>query len=67
MFFSLFPAGDGPTTRSSVGFAVEDIDAVDEKLKAMGLRVIQEIESRPWGSRTALYEDDCDRIWLSDG
>ena len=68
LFFSLYPAdADAGATRTSLGFAVTDLDALHAAMQEAGLRVVQEIEERPWGSRTALYQDDDgNRIWLSE-
>ena len=66
LFFSVFPAGDEPVTRTSIGFAVDDLDATHRAVQQAGLRVINDVESRPWGTRTALYEDPAgNRLWLS--
>jgi predicted enzyme related to lactoylglutathione lyase len=68
LFFSLNPCEEGEETRTCLGFAVTGLDQLHEKMQREGFRVLQDIEARPWGSRTSLYESkDGNRIWLSEG
>ena len=67
LLFSVYEATPGQETRASIGFDVTDLDALHAKMLAAGLRVVQDIQMRPWGARTALYEDATgNRIWLSE-
>jgi len=66
LLFSMYPAGPGQVTRSSVGFAVNELDAVHQRLEAAGVKVVQPPTSQPWG-RSATYQDaDNNRISLTE-
>ena len=56
LLFSIFPAGPGEATRSSLGFSVADLDAPHARLEAAGTKVVHSPAARPWG-RSATYQD----------
>lgn len=56
LMLNLYPAGTAEATRSRLGFVVEELDVVHERLRSAGVTVIQPPESRPWG-RAATYRD----------
>ncbi|MGH9042651.1 MAG: VOC family protein [Acidimicrobiia bacterium] len=65
LLFSIYPAGPGEATRSSLGFAVGDLDAAHRQLEAAGVKVIRSPETMPWGP-SATYEDaDGNRLSLT--
>jgi predicted enzyme related to lactoylglutathione lyase len=65
LLFSLYSAGPGEATRSSFGFAVDDLDAVHRRVEATGIKVLQAPTTRPWG-RCATYQDaDGNRVSLT--
>ena len=53
---SLYRADAGGPTRASVGFAVDDLDAVHARLVSAGAKVTRPPERRPWGT-SATYQD----------
>lgn len=46
----------------SIAFTVEDIDSEYEKLKDMGVRVIEEPTARPWGAINMSFYDPDDNV-----
>jgi predicted enzyme related to lactoylglutathione lyase len=56
LLFSIYSAGTDDATRSSIGFTVEDLDAVHRQLEASGAKVVHGPQDRPWG-RAATYQD----------
>ena len=67
LLFSVYEASPGDATRTSLGFDVTGLDELHARVQQAGLRVVQDIQTRPWGSRTALYADGRgNRIWLSE-
>ena len=56
LLFTIYPAGTGEATRSSFGFAVDDLDTVHRQMEAAGIKVTQPPTTRPWG-RSATYRD----------
>ncbi len=55
LMVNIYPAA-GETTRARLGFAVGDLDATHERLRAAGTAVIRPPHGQPWG-RTASYRD----------
>jgi predicted enzyme related to lactoylglutathione lyase len=55
LLLSLYPAEPGKETRSSIGFAVPEFDALHQRLSTEA-RVVQRPTQMPWG-RSAAYED----------
>jgi catechol 2,3-dioxygenase-like lactoylglutathione lyase family enzyme len=43
--------------------AVDDVDATCEELAARGVRLLNGPVDRPWGVRTASFEDPAGHIW----
>ncbi len=67
LFFSVYEASPDHETRTSIGFDVTGLDELHDRVQEAGLRVVHEIQERPWGARTALYADATgNRIWLSE-
>ena len=56
LMFNIYPARDASATTSHISFVVEDLDAVDEALRAARTAVVRAPEDLPWG-RTAVYRD----------
>ena len=50
-------ATDGPSARFSLWAYVEDCDAVVARLRAAGVRVVEEPTDQPWGERVARVLD----------
>jgi predicted enzyme related to lactoylglutathione lyase len=67
LFFSVYEASPEQQTRTSIGFDVTNLDELHIRIQEAGLRVMQDVQARAWGSRTALYADATgNRIWLSE-
>jgi predicted enzyme related to lactoylglutathione lyase len=67
LLLSVYEASPGDENRTSLGFDVTGLDELHARVQQAGLRVVQDIQTRPWGSRTALYVDARgNRIWLSE-
>lgn len=56
LMLNLYPAADASATTSHIGFVVDDLNAVDERLRAAGTAVVRAPQDLPWG-RTATYRD----------
>jgi len=63
LMLNIYPAGEAGATTSHIGFVVEDLDALDEELRAAGTMVVRAPQDLPWG-RTATYRDP-DGNWVS--
>jgi lactoylglutathione lyase len=48
---------DGPSARFSLWLYVDDCDATVERLRAAGVRVVEEPADQPWGERIARVLD----------
>ncbi len=60
------PAPVAPATagaRFQLTVAVEDVDAVCESLRALGVDLLSGPVDRPWGVRTASFADPSGHIW----
>ena len=55
------PSGSGSRMQLSVW--VEDLDAVCELLAARGVHLLTAPQDRPWGMRTATFEDPSGHNW----
>ena len=53
--------GDGP--RLQLTLEVVDVDAVSTRLTARGVQLLNGPVDRPWGIRTASFEDPDGHIW----
>jgi len=64
---SLIEPGEVATRESGHRFQftleVEDVDATCERLAAKGVRLLNGPMDRPWGIRTASFEDPAGHIW----
>jgi predicted enzyme related to lactoylglutathione lyase len=57
MHFALYETKDGSTsTRSQIGFAVDDLDDAHARAVGAGAEVLHEPKPQPWG-RSARYRD----------
>jgi predicted enzyme related to lactoylglutathione lyase len=56
LMLNIYPARDAGATTSHLGFVIEDLDAVDDRLRAGGTAVVRAPQDLPWG-RTATYRD----------
>lgn len=56
LMLNLYPAQSTGVTITHLGFAVEDLDGVHQRLCSAGVEVLRPPESRPWG-RTASYRE----------
>lgn len=56
LMLNIYPAPDAGATTSHIGFVVEDLDAVHERLRAAGTAVVRAPHDLPWG-RAATYRD----------
>lgn len=56
LMLNLYPARAGDETRSRIGFASDDLDALHEQLQRAQVTVVRGPERMPWG-RTAEYRD----------
>lgn len=56
LLFSLYPARPGEETRTNVGFVVDDLDVLHDRLARASVEVVRAPSSRPWG-RSASYRD----------
>jgi len=55
--------GSALTTRSLITITVDDVDASVEALTKKGIRVINGPVDRPWGVRTAAFQDPAGNVW----
>jgi catechol 2,3-dioxygenase-like lactoylglutathione lyase family enzyme len=53
--------GAGPSALLTI--KVNDVDAVCEELRAHGVAVLNGPINRPWGRRTAAFEDPAGNVW----
>jgi predicted enzyme related to lactoylglutathione lyase len=56
LMLNIYPSRNAGATTSRLGFVIEDLDAVDERLREAGTAVVQAPQDLPWG-RTATYRD----------
>jgi len=54
-----------PTTTTRLGFAVQDVDQVYERLMAIGAQHVSAPKQSPWGRRAVLSDFDVHRIELT--
>ena len=50
-------------SRFVITIPVDDVDALCEQLKAKGVTLLNGPMNRPWGSRTASFQDPAGYIW----
>jgi predicted enzyme related to lactoylglutathione lyase len=63
---NLYPLGDGAATHSVIGFVVDDLGAVHERLSRAAVEVRQLPTQKSWG-RTATYVDpDGNEVLLTE-
>ena len=55
------PAGAG--ARSQLTITVDDVDATADDLRALGIQLLNGPIDRPWGIRTAAFEDPAGNVW----
>jgi catechol 2,3-dioxygenase-like lactoylglutathione lyase family enzyme len=53
--------GEGP--RHIFGMFVDDVDAVAAELQGKGIVLLNGPEDRPWGMRTACFQDPDGNVW----
>jgi len=55
----------GPDDGARVQFTIEvdDVDAVCAELKALGVPLVNGPQDRPWGVRTAAFQDPAGHVW----
>jgi len=55
----------GPEAGSRMQFSIEvdDVDAMCTELKSRGVTILNGPMDRPWGIRTASFQDPADHIW----
>jgi catechol 2,3-dioxygenase-like lactoylglutathione lyase family enzyme len=51
---SMRAAGHGGVT---IGFEVDDVDAEVQKLKSLGIPLVKQPETHPWGARSTWFRD----------
>ena len=56
LHFALFDRPNEPTTQAEIGFYVQDLTAVHDRLSTEGVPVIHPPRAEPWGT-TARYRD----------
>ena len=56
-------AGPDSGHRFQFTLAVDDVDAACEELSERGIRLLNGPMDRPWGVRTASFEDPAGHIW----
>ena len=57
LHLTLLQAGAGATERAEVGFLVDDVDAVYEKLTGLVDDFVNQPTTMPWGNRSLLFRD----------
>jgi catechol 2,3-dioxygenase-like lactoylglutathione lyase family enzyme len=57
------PAEMGAGVRSVFTIGVEDVDAVCAELDAHGVKLLNGPMDRPWGIRTASFQDPAGNVW----
>jgi catechol 2,3-dioxygenase-like lactoylglutathione lyase family enzyme len=55
------PAGSGARHQFTIG--VDDVDAAAAELRARGVELLNGPIDRPWGIRTAAFQDPAGNIW----
>jgi predicted enzyme related to lactoylglutathione lyase len=67
LMFNLYPAAEAGPTKTSIGFAVDDLDAVHARLVSAGAIVIRAPERRPWGASATYRDPDGNTLSLTEG
>jgi predicted enzyme related to lactoylglutathione lyase len=67
LMVNLYPAGDGPPTKASIGFVVDDLDAVHARLVSADAIVTRAPERRPWGASATYRDPDGNTVSLTEG
>ncbi|HEY2794210.1 MAG TPA: VOC family protein [Micromonosporaceae bacterium] len=57
------PAEAGRGVRSVFTIGVEDVDAVCDELSSRGVKLLNGPMDRPWGIRTASFQDPAGYVW----
>jgi predicted enzyme related to lactoylglutathione lyase len=65
LMLNIYPAR-GETTRSELGFAVPDLDAAHERLRAAGTTVVRGPVTKPWGRSAAYRDPDGNTVSLTE-
>jgi lactoylglutathione lyase len=55
--------GRGTPARMMLTLAVDDVDAVAERLRAQGVELLNGPMDRPWGPRTITFADPSGHCW----
>ena len=56
-------AGAGSGARSMLTITVDDVDATCARLRSRGVELLNGPMDRPWGIRTAAFEDPSGHVW----
>ena len=65
LMVNLYPAGEAGRTKASIGFVVDDLDAVHAKLVSAGAPVMREPVRRPWGVSATYRDPDGNTVSLT--
>lgn len=66
LMLNLYPAGSAGNTRTRLGFAISDLDAVHSRLLAAGATVTGRPEQRPWGRAASYLDPDGNTVFLTE-
>jgi predicted enzyme related to lactoylglutathione lyase len=67
LMINLYPAGDAGPTKASIGFVVDNLDAVHARLVSAGAIVTRAPERRPWGASATYRDPDGNTVSLTEG
>jgi predicted enzyme related to lactoylglutathione lyase len=67
LMVNLYPAGEAGPTKASIGFVVDDLDAVHARLVSAGAIVTRAPERRPWGASATYRDPDGNTVSLTEG
>lgn len=67
VIFEIYPLQPGktPTVDTRLGFAVDSVDSVADRLSAIGAHVVSGPRESPWGRRAVLTDFDGHRVELT--
>jgi predicted enzyme related to lactoylglutathione lyase len=66
LMLNIYAAGDAGSTKASIGFGVEDLDAVHARLVGAGAIVTRAPERRPWGASATYRDPDGNTLSLTE-
>lgn len=66
LMINLYPAGPEGPNRSSIGFAVDELARIHERMREAGVTVVSAPVRKPWGASATYRDPDGNSVSLSE-